>query len=1785
MKVDYPLNIDNDDITTSGELRDLPLSVPTSTSYFIHRIQLAELYREAVDTLPSIVLESPLKIGSGVYRNFNMTLRETAQYDNDDVSRIIIMQKQPDGTEKPAITVEEKDKSVWLRLFTHTGARVYKFYTQLWSCYDDSATSTAQSEHCPSPNSATFKDNTVIDATSSKATIIEQQKMYTQAEEELTVELLTELLAFQFCSPVQWIDTQDILLAGNRAAGRIVEIGPSSTLVDMAKKTLSKSSRLPVANRVQGQQELLSHLKHSDAIYYRSHEAEPDDGGDVAAPSSVQTPVPGPAPTPVPDVPLKALDVLLAIVSLSLKKSPHQISPSEPLKQLCGGRSTLQNEIIGDLVAEFSVLPEQAEQLSLEELAGGVNLKNDSIGPYTTARISKFVSAKLPSNSRVSGLRRDMKERWGLGAGMQDRVLLAALVQQAPNRIADDIQARSFVDSLVTEVSKSMGMDMSTASVASGQEASGAATAVPTELLLATERKNAVFDGKLMELYAEKCNREVGPSPKTIESLQEMIASLQGDLDMWLSEHGQYYSENMRPKFNTLKARSYDSSWNWIVQDLLMMLTDMAKDNRVTGVDMESALLLQARTTPRLLEVISYLMSHMPKFESDSKTILLDVLTKLNEVAANGLALAPSFQGSALAVKAIATSDKKGLIPVNGEEEVKPEHSNSSSSSVTWDLVTEQSSLSSTSSAVNVSDGGQSVGGELDGMLSGQSTPPSDNSAYPTPDPFELAAYNFNHSSGVTDTYQPRKWQRNEALTKAFLGSVKQSVSEGMSFQNKTVLVTGAGKGSIAAELVKLLLSGGAKVLVTTSSYDTSVGMWEQIYSQRGARGSQLNVVPFNGASQQDIQSLVSYLYDQLAWDLNYIVPFAAMGETGRTIDNIDSKSEIAHRAMLVNVIRMLGAVKTCKEKKSLRSNPTRVILPLSPNHGLMGNDGLYAESKLGLEALLNKFSLEDWSDYLSVCRAIIGWTRGTGLMAANDVVAATLEEEHSLRTFATEEMATYIACLMADEAVHRCCEMQPVVADISGNMASQQNLKGIILKIRRDADLQKDTETTIAKEDALVGNGLRNTQPEHRQKPSKPLSRRPIVSLDSFSLPNYEKDIQPFAQMLNGLVDLDRVPVIVGFGEIGPYGNSRTRWQIEVDGTFSVQGCLEMAWMMGLVKYHNGPLQYDGKSQHYCGWVETSCSKPITGMEIKAKYEEQILSSSGIRIIEPRGHDQTEDASRQQLMHEHGDKVKVFVSEEQTFAKLMTGATLMVPKREGSGRMGPKLYGISEDIVAQVDPVTLFTIVSTVEALLSAGLTDPFELYRHVHVSDVSVCIGSGLGGTTSLRNMFKERFKDRIPVQKDVLAETFINTTGAWINMLLLGASGPIRTPVGACATALESVDTGVDMITSGRAKVCLVGGFDALELDVTTEFGNMQATVDAGKEAAMGRSPRRYVSPTAASRSGFVEAEGSGVQLMTTARLALDMGMPIHAIVALSHTASDTIGRSVPAPGKELLTIVKEARLGASNAAKTRPEVLDIEYRRSRLERRKRQIADGLNIEVAEDVASPNAEALAKAEAAAALKQAQWMYGNAFYKDDARISPLQGALAVWGLTVDDIGFASMHGTSTVKNDLNEASVLQKQLTLLDRSKGNVMPCVCQKWLTEHAKGAAGGFALNGCIQTISTGIVPGNRNADNIDAGLETSDLLLFPRQNLDLGALRAGPIDAFSVIGVHPRRLFAVIGRAEYEDYSARVVERRRRAGRYFQDGLCGGKLVQRKDKGVYAEGGMEGFFVTADARVA
>lgn len=178
--------------------------------------------------------------------------------------------------------------------------------------------------------------------------------MRPEIEQELAHTLLVELLAYQFASPVRWIETQDVFLA-EKTAERIVEVGPADTLGVMAKRTLaSKYEAYDAAKSVQRQ--ILCYNKDAKEIYYDVDPVEeepepaaasssdapsqPAAGAPAAAAPVAAAPAPGSGPAAqVPDQPVQAVDIVHTIVAHKLKKSLSDVPLSKAIKDLVGGQS------------------------------------------------------------------------------------------------------------------------------------------------------------------------------------------------------------------------------------------------------------------------------------------------------------------------------------------------------------------------------------------------------------------------------------------------------------------------------------------------------------------------------------------------------------------------------------------------------------------------------------------------------------------------------------------------------------------------------------------------------------------------------------------------------------------------------------------------------------------------------------------------------------------------------------------------------------------------------------------------------------------------------------------------------------------------------------------------------------------------------------------------------------------------------------------------------------------------------------------------------------------------------------------------------------------------------------------------------------------------------------------------------------------------------------------------------------------------------------------------------
>nr|GAT52289.1 predicted protein [Mycena chlorophos] len=114
--------------------------------------------------------------------------------------------------------------------------------------------------------------------------------------------------------------------------------------------------------------------------------------------------------------------------------------------------------------------------------------------------------------------------------------------------------------------------------------------------------------------------------------------------------------------------------------------------------------------------------------------------------------------------------------------------------------------------------------------------------------------------------------------------------------------------------------------------------------------------------------------------------------------------------------------------------------------------------------------------------------------------------------------------------------------------------------------------------------------------------------------------------------------------------------------------------------------------------------------------------------------------------------------------------------------------------------------------------LTDPCWLYKHLHPSEA----GAVLGRDGEMVKILKDRRHER-DVQSDILQETFISTTAAWIDLLLSRRADRSRSP---------SVLTGrLCRRSRSRRRSCMIaGGPDDLSQEGLHELANMKATNSA-------------------------------------------------------------------------------------------------------------------------------------------------------------------------------------------------------------------------------------------------------------------------------------------------------------------------------------------------------------------
>ena len=233
--------------------------------------------------------------------------------------------------------------------------------------------------------------------------------------------------------------------------------------------------------------------------------------------------------------------------------------------------------------------------------------------------------------------------------------------------------------------------------------------------------------------------------------------------------------------------------------------------------------------------------------------------------------------------------------------------------------------------------------------------------------------------------------------------------------------------------------------------------------------------------------------------------------------------------------------------------------------------------------------------------------------MDATNTVAAELES-HGVRTFSAKEMAFNILGLM-HPLLFSITQVEPIWADLNGGMDRLPDLAEITKRIRLGLMQKSELRRAVARDNALDFKIVNGRGAERVLETVNVTPRANFM----FEYPKLES-AESLADVSNlrGMLDLEKVIVVTGFAEVGPWGSSRTRWEMEARGEFTIQGCIEMAWMMGYIKHFDGRLK-DGSL--YVGWVDAKSAEPVDDKDIRARYEKDILQHAGVRLIGKLSH------------------------------------------------------------------------------------------------------------------------------------------------------------------------------------------------------------------------------------------------------------------------------------------------------------------------------------------------------------------------------------------------------------------------------------------------------------------------------------------------------------------------------------------------------------------------------------
>ncbi|MFN3581663.1 MAG: beta-ketoacyl synthase [Pseudomonas sp.] len=402
----------------------------------------------------------------------------------------------------------------------------------------------------------------------------------------------------------------------------------------------------------------------------------------------------------------------------------------------------------------------------------------------------------------------------------------------------------------------------------------------------------------------------------------------------------------------------------------------------------------------------------------------------------------------------------------------------------------------------------------------------------------------------------------------------------------------------------------------------------------------------------------------------------------------------------------------------------------------------------------------------------------------------------------------------------------------------------------------------------------------------------------------------------------MSRLPVIVGFGGYNAAGRSSfhhgfRRTVLESLPAAERQETLAgLAVLMKLVQV---------KDDQYVDAEE----QPLTLADIESRFGQQILDGTLVRRIEKR-HLDVDAAHWQKNLTITGEAGKPFsfitlakqlpeplptdwviepLNDNEVMVTVYDGCDIKVDSYrslpvKSAGQL-PSGFEPGEQYASRFHPRGLqMTIVAATDALRSTGIAWQ-TIVNSVQPDEIAVFASSAMSqlDENSFGGLMQSRLKgNRVSAKQLALG---LNSMPAdFINAYILGSVGTTGAISGACASFLYNLQKATEMISSGRARVVLVGNGEApITQECIEGYGAMGAlatedglrNIEGKDEVDFRRASRPF-----SQNCGFTLAESSQFFMLMDDELAMQLGADIHGAVPDVFVNADGFKKSISAPG---------------------------------------------------------------------------------------------------------------------------------------------------------------------------------------------------------------------------------------------------------------------------------------------